>query len=182
MELQDNEVTAAPTPELKTMPVMLYTSQNLIWGSVQTSPAIRVSTWMQTEMAPVYMKVIDAQMLMIGGGSNPKPSKYSTLFVHTDQLVAYHIMPPADESPYYDPDEPNRIMEPIAILVGSFRFDGFVRISDQSSLESYLGVAKSEFLAVFDVTMSCPVLPAIQGVRAPQVLIRQNFATFIPSN
>jgi len=182
MNLQANEVSSSSSPETKLTPIMLYARQNLIWGTVETNLAIRVSTWMQTEMAPVYLKVIDAQMLLLGGDSTPKPMKYPILFVHTDQLNAYHILPPADESPYYDVDEPNRKMEPTAIVVGSFRFDGFVRISTQTNLESYLGVSKGEFLPLYDVTMSCPMLPAIKGVRASQVLIRQTAAMFIPGD
>jgi hypothetical protein len=164
----------------KEVPLMVYTRQSLIWGKVLTRPAIRVSTWMQTEMAPLYMPIVEAQVMMLGGASKPISYKFPTLSLHTDQIGAYHMLPPADESPYYDVDEPHRKMEPVTVIIGHFRFDCLIRMSDQTNLETYLNVSKSVFLPLLDATMSCPVLPAIKGVRAPFVLIRQSEAIFTP--
>lgn len=163
----------------KVTPVMIYSRQGVVLGKVIARPTIRVSTWLQTEMAPLYLKLIDVQILFIAGGEKPRSMKFDSALAHTDQILAYHLLPPADEAPYYDPGEPNRKMEPVSAIVGNFRFDGKIRMSQQTNLESYLSVSKMNFLALLDVTMSCPVFPSMKDVQATFVLIRQTDAIFV---
>lgn len=163
----------------KVTPVMIYTHQSLIWGKVATRPAIRVSIWLQTEMAPLYMRLMDTQILLMSAVSQPQSFKYSAISVHTHQINAYHILPPVDEAPYYDPDEPNRKMESVAAIVGNIWFEGQLRMSEQTNMDSYLNVSKSDFMPLFDVKVSCPLLPSIREISAPLVLIRQTEAIFV---
>jgi hypothetical protein len=179
-------MTSQPNPNLpqlnadeKTSHLMVYTQQSLIWGQVITKQAVRVSTWMRTEMAPQYMRIINAQMLLLGGAA-PKPLKFQELLVQSDQVLAYHVLPPTSEPIDYDPNEPNRKMEPTAAIVGVYRFDGTIRMADQTNLERYLSVSKAVFHSLYDASMTCPVMPSIKGVSAPMVLIRDTAVTFIP--
>ena len=158
--------------------IMLYTRQSLVWGKVRTKPAIRINTWLRTDMAPTYMKLFDAQMLPLTGAQ--KPLKFPQMFFHTDQIIAYHILPPTEEPLDYDPGEPNRKRIPMTAIVGGFRFDGFLRMAQQTKIESFLSVSKANYLSFYDATMSCPALPAIKGVSAALMLIRQSDASFIP--
>lgn len=175
MDLQSSRMPSTT----KVTPVMLYNRQSMIWGKVIAKPAIRVSIWLQTEMAPLYLRLIDSQILVIGGTSTPKSFKYPSLSVHTHQINAYHILPPANESPYYDPDEPNRKMESVVAIVGTLWFEGKLRMSMQTNLDSYLSVSKTNFLSLFDVKISCPVLPSFKEIRTPFALIRQAEAIFV---
>jgi len=163
----------------KVTPVMLYNRQSMIWGKVIAKPAIRVSIWLQTEMAPLYMCLIDAQILIMGVSATPKSFKYPNMSVHTHQINAYHLLPPADETPYFDPDEPNRKMESVVAIAGNMWYEGKLRMSEQTNLESYLGVSKSEFLPMFDVKISCPILPSFKEIATPFLLIRQTEAIFV---
>ena len=167
-----------PSPDEKLTPIMIYTPQKLIWGNVITKQVIRVSTWLQSDMAPKYMSIADAQALMYGAGSATTTLKFPILHIETNLIRAYHIMPPADESPYFEVNEPNRKMEPVTAIVGVFRLDGTIRMATQSDLQTYLGVSKSDFLPMHDIYMTCPILPAIKGIRAPFGLIRQADAAF----
>ncbi|MFH1632594.1 MAG: hypothetical protein ABIG63_01085 [Chloroflexota bacterium] len=167
-----------PTEDEKLSPVMIYTPQKLIWGQLISKQAIRVSTWMQTGMTPTYMSITDAQTMIFGAGQSTKTFKSSVLHIQTRQIIAYHLLPPASEAPYYDVNEPNRKMYPTTAFVGVFRFDCTIRIAQQSKLDIFLGVAKGDFLPIFDVLMSCPVMPSLKGMRAPFALVRQNAAMF----
>lgn len=162
----------------KLVPMMIYTPQQLIWGKAIAKQAIRVSTWLQNEMAPDYFQLLDAQAVLFGAGASIQTLKFPILHVATHQILAYHILPPADESPYFDQNEPNRKMTPLTVITGVFRFDCEVRIAQQSEVKIFLGVQKSTFMPVFNIQMTCPLLPAIKGIRAPYMLIRQNAATF----
>jgi hypothetical protein len=165
-------------PDEKMVPIMIYTTQRLIWGQLIIKEVIRVSTWLQTDMAPKYINLSDGQVLFWGTANAVKPIKLKELSVETKQIIAYHILPPADEGPYFDPDEPNRKMESITALVGVFRFDCALRLAEQSNLKTYLSVQKGVFLPVYDALMSSPLIPSITGVQSPFVLIRQEAALF----
>ena len=143
------------TPDDKLTPLMIYTNQSLIVGQALSKQAIRVSTWLRTDMAPKYLQIWEAQVLLLMGGQ-PKTMKHNILHVQVDQILAYHIKPPDKDPPDYDPNEPNRRMAPTLALVGPFQFMGHTRISTQSELSSYLAAAKGAFLPLYDAEMSCP--------------------------
>jgi hypothetical protein len=174
--------TYSPGPDEKIIPTIFYTSQRMIWGKLIARKIIRVCSLLQSDLAPKYLDLIDVQILLFGVGQNTKILKFDTLHIETDQINAYHILPPSDESPYFEENEPNRKMEPITALVGIYRFDCEIRIAQQSNLKTYLSVQKSTFLPVYNSTMSCPLLPGLKGVFAPMALIRHNNGIFASRN
>jgi len=175
---QPSNSTFEPGENEKLTPVMVYTAQKLIWGKAISKQRIQVSFWLMTEMSPNYITLVDAQVLIFGAGQNPATLKFPFLNIQPSQINAYHILPPADESPYYGSDEPNRKMEPVTALSSIFRFDASIRMATQSNLFMFLNVTKGEFVPLFDVLMTSPVLPAIKGVKSPFALIRQSTTTF----
>lgn len=166
----------------KFVPIMIYTPQRLIWGQLLTKEVIRVSTWLQTEMAPKYLNLCDAQVLFWGSNNGKYPAKFPHLFIETAQIMAYHILPPADESPYFDPEAPNRKMLPVTAVAGVYKFDCVIRLAEQSNLKNFLEVQKGDFLPVYDAVMSSPVIPSIKGIQTPHVLIRQGSTFFSERN
>ncbi len=61
----------------KLTPVMIYTSHSMVWGQVFSKQAIRVSTWLNTEMAPTYMKIFNGQLLLVDGSNSPSSDQVS---------------------------------------------------------------------------------------------------------
>ena len=170
--------TYTPSADEKLTSVMIYTPQKLIWGGLISKQVIRVSTWLQSDIAPKYMSIADAQALVFGAGSSTATLKFPILHIETNLIRAYHIMPPTDESPYFEENEPNRKMDPVTAMVGIFRLDGTIRMATQSDLKTYLSVSKGDFLPMHDIKMMCPLMPAIKGISAPFALIRQADAAF----
>ena len=170
------------TPQIaddeKLTPIMIYTSHSLVWGQLYSKKAIRVSSWLLTDMAPTYMKIFNAQFLIIGGSQPLAPIKQPVLHLQTKGINAFHLMPPNEEGADYDPDEPNRKMVPTKAFVGYFRFDGFARMATFSNMDNYLGAAKGEFITIYDITMTCPMVPSIKGIKAPMILLRQGRVIF----
>jgi len=179
MNLQADPTPTDASIESKESPIMIYNRQSLIWGKAISKPAIRVSIWLNTEMAPMYMSVSDAKVILMGS-TTPKTFNYPILSVHTQQVIAYHLLPPADEAPYFDPDEPNRKMEPVTAVVGNLHFDGNIRMSAQTDVDNYLNVSKANFLELFDITASFPMVPSLGNVQAPFMLLRQSEAIIMP--
>jgi hypothetical protein len=127
-------------------------------------------------MAPNYLKVLDAQVLLFGAGPSTTTIKIPLLHVQKDQIIAYHLLPPSDESPYFDRSEPNRKMESVTIIAGLFRFDGKLRMAENTDLETFLGALKEVFLPVFNISMTVPLLPSIKGITFPFAMVKQSGA------
>lgn len=162
----------------KATPVMIYTRDSLARGEAITKENIRVSTWLRTQGAPEFVHLRNAHVLTFGGAGSIQPQSYSQMFVPTEQIVVFHIMPPAQDPPDYDATEPNRKMEPVTILVGTFRMNGHVRMVASAEFYKFVAVTLSTFMSFYDVEISNPYLPNLGVLRAPMVLIRPQGLAF----
>jgi hypothetical protein len=172
--------SASLTSDEKATPVMFYTAQSMVWGKVVSKTAIRINTWLHTDMVPDYYKVLDAQLLLAGQAGAPRPQAMPVAFLHTQQILAFHLMPPASEPMDFDPNEPNRKMFALTAVVGLFQFDGYLRMSQHSDPGTFLNSLKGIYVSFYDARMTCPALPQIKGIETPLVLIRQSSAIFSP--
>jgi hypothetical protein len=161
----------------KATPVMVYTPSHLAWGEVITKELIRLSTWLRTQAAPQYIFLHNAQMMYAGGGS-PSPVAAPELHIPINQVCAFHMLPPHQDPLDYDPNEPNRKMIPVSALVGSFRFDGLLRMSTQSSLFTFLEVIKEVYTSLYEVKVYQPQRPSMTPLHVPFTLVRRDAALF----
>ena len=159
--------------------VMIYTESFLAWGEAVTKEAIRVSTWLRTPALPQYILLHNAQLMNFGGG-NPKPQSFSELHLPSAKVIGFHIKPPEHDPLDYDPNEPMRKMEPVTALIGSFRFDGNIRMSNQTNLERFLDVAKETYSSIYDLEITQPSFPSMGIIRVPMALIRIEHVLFSP--
>jgi hypothetical protein len=178
MTNQTTTISPQLSDDEKLTPVMIYTSNKMVWGQVFSKQAIRVSTWLFTEMAPTYMKIYNAQLLLVGGSGANLPIKHPILNLQTSGINAFHLMPPFAEGVDYDSDEPNRKFEPLSAYINNFRFDGFARMANLTTMDNFLGAAKGEFITIYDCNMVCPLVPSIKGIKAPMALLRQKHVIF----
>ena len=166
--------TYTPNPDEKLVPTMVYTNQKVIWGLTLTKKTIRVGTLLQSNAGSKYMNLVDTQILLFGAGQDVRWLKFPLLHIESSQIIAYHTLSPVDESPYYDPDDPHRKMQPVTALVGIFWFDCMVRMAENFDTENFLGVKTGEFLSVYDATMHCSLLPSLKPVQSPFVMLRRD--------
>jgi len=164
-------------PDDKVTVVMSYTLNSVAWGEVVTKQAIRVGTWLRTQYAPQYMTLFDAKLILTGGTLHT-PYSFRELHVPSSQIVAFHLVPPAVEALDYDHNEPMRKMEPTTALVGSFRLDGCIRMSTQTTLDRYLDVTKETFTPVYEVDITQPTVPGMRPLHVPYVLVRRDMVIF----
>jgi hypothetical protein len=165
-------------PDEKLTPAMAYTSHSLVWGQVVSKDAIRISSWLRTDLAPIFMKFVNAQVLPVGGSQNLPPQKVKYLHLKSENIDAFHIMPPATDTPDFDPNEPNRKMVPVIAFVGYFQFSGFIRMAEFNNMDNYLDATKGDFATIYDVTMNCPLMPSIKGVSSKMVILRREQLIF----
>lgn len=162
----------------KTAQVMAYTYNNLYWGEVVVKERIRVSTWLRTNSAPERLTIYNAKVMNVISATQARPLAYKELNLAVPQILAFHMMPPARDPLDYDSTEPNRKMEPVSVIVSSFRVDANLRLSSQSSLSKYLEVNRENFTGLYDAKISNMVISSMGIISVPFLLVRQETAVF----
>jgi hypothetical protein len=154
--------------------IMVYSPNNLVRGEVVTKKVVRVSTWLRSPMAPQYLTVHNAQLLLLGGPGQIQSMAVDEYFISANQVVAYHMVPPNQDPMDYDLSEPNRKMEPVTILLGTFRFNGHIRMSDQSVIGKHMDTSREAFMSLYDVEVVNPGIPSMGSIKVPYVQFRPN--------
>ncbi len=165
-------------PDEKTTPVMLYTQQSVVRGELVTKQSVvRINIWLRTDGAPKYMHILKPQVLVFGG-SPVKALSFSEVFFPASQAIAFHTLPPTDEPLDYDPNEANRTMAAIDLLVGTFGMKGKIRISSQTEISTSLEMARVSWLSIYDVSVTNPYLPQMAALQVPMVLVNPYHVSF----
>lgn len=164
-----NPAESDPSPNQTT--IMVYTQSSLARGTIQTLPAIRVTTWLRTQAAPEFLRLMKANVVTTGVGGMQNLS-FDELVIPVSQVIAYHIQPPASDPVDYDPSEPNRKLEPVTLMIGNFRFNGHLRMATQSFLFKYLETSREVWTSLYDVDINNTGLPSMGTLHVNIVLIR----------
>ncbi len=161
-------------PDEKTTPVMLYTHDTLVRGEAVTKQnVLRLNIWLRTDGAPKYIHLLKAQALVFGGGAT-KTLSYSELYFPTLRVIGFHTLPPTEEPLDYDPDEANRVMEYVEVLLGTFVIKGKIRISTQTEAGVSLEFARVDWMSLYEVEITNPYLPQMPPLHVPMVLVNAN--------
>jgi hypothetical protein len=157
--------------------VMIYTQNLLIRGNVVTKQNVRVSVWLRTVGAPEYIHMLKPQVINLAG-SVSRTFNFTEMYVPTAEVIGFHMTPPAHDPMDYDETEKNRKMQPINVLVGSFIFNGAIRISTQVDIGTSLTSGRSVWMSIYDVKISNPHLPQMREVEVPMLVVRPGLAGF----
>jgi hypothetical protein len=162
----------------KAAQVMVYTTTSLIWGDVVVKEMIRVSTWLRTNAAPDRITIYNARVLVTTSPNAVKPSSFSEINIGVPAINAYHLAPPGKDPLDYDPTEPNRKMEPVSAILGTFQFKGNIRLSTNLDLRKHLEITREPYSALYDVEVTHLLIPTFGPINIPYVLVRQETALF----
>jgi hypothetical protein len=165
-------------PDDKVTPVMAYLSNAIAWGDVIVKEAIRVSTWLRTNNAPDALCLRNARYLNSTGNQMHKPLFFNELHIATSQIIGFHIIPPANDPVDYDPTEGFRKMEPMTAIIGTSRFDGFMRMATMSCLNKYIEITHESFTSVYDATVSNISILDLKPFKVPLIIVRQENTIF----
>ena len=165
-------------PDEKTSLVMLYTMHNVVRGeAVVKQNVARVNIWLRADGAPRYIHILKPQVLVFGG-SPVKALSYSELYFPTSEAIAFHTLPPTDEPLDYDPDEANRKMEVVELLVGTFVMKGNIRISTHTEVNTSLEAAGVSWMSIYEASITNPYLPQMPALQVPMVLVNPGHVAF----
>jgi hypothetical protein len=165
-------------PDEKTAPVMLYSSHSVVRGEAVVKQNVpRVNIWLRTDGVPRYIHVLKPQVLVFGG-SPAKVLSYSELYFPTSEVIAFHTLPPVEEPLDYDPSEPDRRMESVDLVVGTFVMKGKIRVSTHTEVDTTLESAVVSWMSVYEVSITNPYLPQMPALQVSMVLIQPSHVAF----
>lgn len=165
-------------PGEKVVPVMVYTATTILCGDVVIKEQIRASTWLRTNIAPDWIPLLNARCILANTTGETKPVILPQAFVATSEVVIFHLMPPQTDPLDYDPNEPNRKMEPVTVLAGPYRIDAFIRLAARANLAHFIDVSHETFTSLYNAEITRIDLPSRQPMRIPYILVRQAKAVF----
>jgi hypothetical protein len=161
----------------KAVGVMIYTQNILVRGEAVTKQSNRVSVWLRTQGAPDYIHLLKPQVINLSG-SSVKMLSYSEMYVPTAHIIGFHLAPPAHDPLDYDDSEQNRKMQPITLLVGTFIFNGVIRISTQVDLGTSITSGRAIWMSIYDVKITNPQLPQMGEIQVPMLVVRPGQVCF----
>ena len=160
----------------KKTPAIFYISDTLFLGEVITTKIVRVNIWLRTESAPKYVRLQNVQMISLSSAA--QSIKLDEAYVPVDQIIAYHVTPEVEVQIDYNENEPNRRMLPMQAFGPSFlTFKGENRISSQTDFGVTLEVGRTQWLSLYNTSISTPYLPKMH-LQTPMLLLRPEFFTF----
>lgn len=166
-----------PASDEKTTTVMLYSNNKLIHGELITKQNVRVSILPRMQAMTNYLHFLKAQVWFFGGGE-PRLLNYAEYFFPVDRMVGFHLAPPASDPLDYDPNEANRVMSDISMVLGVFLLKGKIRVSKQVELGANLELAFRSWLSVYDADISSPFLRQMPVIHVPMLLVSPPRASF----
>ena len=165
-----------PTSEEKITPIMVYTKDSVFRGEVITKENVRVSTWLRTQGAPRYIRLLRANIVQFS--SAVKSFNTPEVFIPLQIVIALHMIPPANDGTDYDPQEANRAMLPIIAGVGTFQFKGLIRVSAQTGIGPTLELSKISWLSLYDLEISNSFLPQMPVMQLPLAIVNPEHVYF----
>ena len=153
--------------------VMVYTANSLLWGDLVVKSIIRVSTWLRTSAVPDWVTLYNAGLLSTNQGANAKPVNFVEMHIPVPQIIAFHLIPPAQDPIDFDPTELNRHMEPVNAIFSSFMVKANLRISANATLKKYIELNREAFSGLYDVEVTSLSLQNFGVVKIPYMIVRQ---------
>jgi hypothetical protein len=163
-------------PDEKATTVRVYSPNKMIHGDLVTKQNVRVGLLPRMGM-PGYAHFVKTEVLFFGG-SPPQSLAYEEYFFPTERMIGFHLSPPASEPLDYDPDEENRIMLDVDMILGAFMLKGKIRTSTHADFVSNLEAAHTTWLSVYFAEIINPFLPQVPAIHVPMLLVKPTQVSF----
>ena len=161
----------------KATTVMVYTQNSLIRGDLITKQNARINIWLRMHGQVYYVHIQRPQVLVLGGALT-KSAVYEELYFPISQIVGFHPAASDDEPLDYDPDEPDRALKDVNVLLGSFAVKGKLRISTHADFATSIEMAHAGWLSIYDADVTPLFVQGFPAMHAPLMLINPMFVGF----
>lgn len=164
-------------PDDKLTTCMVYSSNKLIHGQLITKESVRVSILPRMQALTNFLHFFKAQIWFFGGGE-PRLLNYAECFFPVEQMIGFHMAPPACDPLDYEAGLANRTLSALSMMLGVFLVKGKILVSTQVELGANLELAHKSWLSVYEADVSSPFLPQMPMLHVPMLLVRPSQVSF----
>jgi len=165
-------------PDEKSTLIMIYTMNMLVRGEFVTKKLMRVNIWPRSQGVPNLVHIFNPSLLLFSG-TPPKSLSQAEIYIPTANMIGFHPALPIDEPLDYDPNEQNRSMAPVSLIMGSFIIKGHIRIASSALLSTSLEVMYHGWLSIYDAEVTNLFLPQTQPLQVKFLLVKASGVYFI---
>ena len=156
---------------------MVYSRDKLIHGDLVTKKDVRINVWLRMQALPDYIHLLKTDVLFLHG-TTPRSLSYSEYFFPIERIIGFHLAPPAEEPIDYDPQEANRSMVAVEVMLGFFMIKAGVRMSTQSDFATMIERSHGTWFSLYDADISNPLLPQMPTIHVPMLLVNPKHVSF----
>jgi hypothetical protein len=168
-----SEQTYTLQPGEKATPVMIGTSDLLIWGNLVTKEAVRVDAFLIT-LAEAFVPIHEAKILFLAPAQQTAPVDRPVVYIKLEEILLFYAM--ADQEPLPEETEVRRY-EPVEAIVGSFQIEGTILKSPIATLQNLLLVSKEEYTSIYQAKIRDVAKPWLGTFASNTVLVRRDRLT-----
>jgi hypothetical protein len=159
----------------KATPVMIGTSNMLIWGDLVTKTHARMSAFLTT-LAESFVAVHDAKILFLDPTQKIAPVQRDLAFIKLEEILFFYVM--GEEEPLPEESETRRL-ESVEILVGDFVIEALLMKSPITTFQNLLLVTKDNYVALHQATVRHVAKPWLGAFSASVIQIRREKMTLM---
>lgn len=154
----------------KAIPVIIGTSDALIWGDLILKEQLHIGAFLNT-LAEDFVPVHDARILFLAPKEQVPPLERSRLFVKLEEILLFFS--PTEAEPLPEESETRRY-EPVEILTGSFLVEAVMLKSPIATMQNLLLVSKDPYMDFYNGTIRHVAKPWLGSFSSTRVQIRRD--------
>jgi len=144
---------------------------------VITRKVARVSSWLRTPSIGEYLALYDTAVVVFPGAGGVRVMRSTEFHMAIGQIIAFHLVPPADEGIDYDARESNRRMQAVTAIAGPVRIDASIRVPVVATMLKFFESLREPYTMLYDATVSCAE-GSVPPVQVSAVMVKASVFSF----
>ena len=155
---------------------MVYTNSYIFWGNLELEENLKAERLLTGASIPDNVCIKDGKFIDPKFMGTKKPNKASEIFIPTDNIIGYLLM---GDKKDYPAQEPHWIKKDIIIILGYFKIAASIWIGPKIDIHKHLELNKSQFIDIYDVSISIHEIEGLKPIKSKKMTIRKNNVVYL---
>jgi len=155
---------------------MVYTDMHILWGILDVVENQFPDRLLTGAFIPDNVCLKEAKYINAKSMGNEKPLNAKKILIPTEKILGFHLRDDDEENPAH---EENRVKKQFVILLGVFKVTASIWIGPKIDIHKHLELSKSQFMEVFDVSISNPGFKELKPIQANKMSIRKDGVIYL---
>ncbi len=168
--------TSTPETQRPEVKAMVYTEMHIFWGQLGEDENKMPAMLLTGPYLPDNVSLLNSKYINSKHMGSQKPQSVQRSVIPTEKILGYHLM---DREQEKTTPEDNRIKKEFIVLLGNFKILASIWTGPTINIHKHLEMNKSQFMDVYDVSISVPNLPGLKPIKANRMAIRKGGVVFL---